>query len=320
MSVKRKRQSSTASYKSAARKKRSAGRKPISEVLLNLVLPLMLIVVILGALGFLGYIGYKGVSKSEFFRLNHVEANGISKIQYDEVKGVVEANAQKGLWAASLEDIQVAILTKFAYTKTVAVSRQFPDTITVSIVERVPEAIVQIGDSYVWVDDQAVELGPVREDRTGWFPMTGWDTTAKGSPGYDRAERENKERVKLYRKAKEEWSTLDLISRLSSIDISNLNELKVYVEKGGRVEVNLGKDDFGVRLKDALTSISGTDKSLATVDMRVSPPVSVERSSAGSRNQRTENQNPTTVDKKEPAKNSKPAPAKDKKSDSKKKN
>lgn len=316
MSVKRKRQPSKLSHKSASRKKRSSGGKQISEVLFNLVLPLMLIVIMLGAIGFLAYTGFRGAAKSEFFKIASVEIKGTDRIDKAEVEGVVKANIPNGLWSANLEQVRSVILQKFAYTKTVAVSRQLPDTVTVTIVERVPQAIIRKEGSDSWVDDEGVVLGPVlqSDDRTGWLVMTGWDASDT-----DKSRRENKERVKAYKKLREESSNFNVISRVKEIDASNVNEIRAFIDQEGTVEINLGKDDFGTRLETAITFVSGSNTPFGYVDARVSPPVATGRTPGSAKPKKSEEENPAAEKKADADKSSKKQKPDDKKADSQKK-
>lgn len=274
MSVKRKRQSTSVSHKSVGRKKRQSSGKKVSDVLFNLVLPLGLIVLMLGVLGSLAYVGYMGAARSDFFKLGSVVVYGTDRIDKAEVEGVVKANVPNGLWVANLEQVRNVLLGKFPYAKSAAVSRQLPDTVTVTIVERVPKAIVRKDGGDSWVDDEGVVLGPVlqSDDRTGWLVMTGWD-----SSDADRSKRENKERVKAYIRLKEESSNFNVVSRVTEVDASNLSEIKAFIDQEGQVEINLGKEDFGKRLETAITAVSGSSSAIGYVDARVSPAVATAR-------------------------------------------
>lgn len=284
MSVKRKKESTSVTRKSVGRKKRASGGRSVSEVLVNLVLPLMLIVIMLGAIGGLAFIGYRGATKSEFFKVRNVVVKGNYKIDAKEVKGVIEANTAGGLWSADLVAIRKALLDKFRYSKDIAVSRQLPDTVTVSIIERVPQAVIRMGDDDYWVDEEGVVLASVEkgDDLTGWFVMLGWDSAADDkSQGVqsDRAKRENKDRVKLYTRIREEANTVRVIDRLKWIDASNAGNVRAYLFDGGRVEVLLGKDSFGARLS-AATELTATEEQPITVDMTLDPPVKTPRAAA----------------------------------------
>lgn len=282
MSVKRKKESTSVTRKSAGRRKRSSGGRSFYDVMVNLVLPLMLIVIMLGAIGALAFIGYKGATKSDFFKVRSIVVTGNSKIDAKDVREVVEAKTADGLWSADLGAIKRAILDRFRYTKDAAVSRQLPDTVTVSIIERIPQAVIRMGDDDYWVDDDGVVLASVEknDDLTGWFVMLGWDSAADDKPQTaqsERAKRENKDRVKLYARIREEANNLSVIDRLKWIDASNLQSVSAYLFDGGRVEAILGKDNFGARLS-AATELTATEDRSITVDMTISPPVKSPRS------------------------------------------
>jgi hypothetical protein len=84
-------------------------------------------------------------------------------------------------------------------------------------------------------------------------------------------------RVRLYQKMVEEWRAFDLVKRVKSINLSDLEEPRVTIEDSGTdVFIELGKDDFGKHLQRGIESIAnkgGTYEGIKLVgqNMRLIP-------------------------------------------------
>lgn len=257
---------------------RSAGKRPkrsrswdLSDVLFNYVLPGALIIVMGGGMAYLGYFAYKGVTSSGFFAVREVETNGLKRVPREDVMAVVEkySNGLRTAWEADLGGIRDAIAER-SEVKSVSVSRLLPDVISVTVREREPRAVVRRGDELFWADDEGAVVGVVRKgEQRPALVMTGWDDSGGGRPS-----EVNRRRVEVYRTVSHEWSDFNLIERVRELDTSNLNEIKAVIEEGGRtVEVNLGKVDFGKRLKTAIEAVAGRGGEIRAISMKGDQPV-----------------------------------------------
>ena len=96
------------------------------------------------------------------------------------------------------------------------------------------------------------------------FPIVlyGWDEAKT-----ERAPAENVARIKLYKKMLDEWKTLDLISRVKQVDLSDLKTPTAVVEDSGRpISVFLAKDSLGKSLKTAIEAVSGKGAKVKSVN------------------------------------------------------
>ena len=225
-----------------------------STRILRILIPLFFIVCIVFCLGFLLLTGYRTVTASAFFDAKTIDVRGASRISRDEIEKIVRSQTEKnGVWNADLEAIRGEI-EKFAYVKSVAVSRVLPNTISVRINERVPRALVRLGSGDIWVDDDAQILGRVDKNETRPdFILRGWDESKT-----DRAQRENQERVKVFVKMEDDFQKANVTNRVTSVILDNLQDPQATVEDSGKtVGVFLGKEDYGKRLQRALDVIGG---------------------------------------------------------------
>ena len=254
--------------KSAGRKRKSGASIDVGKLLFSYVVPGALIVLMTTVIVYLALGAYKGVTASDFFTVANVEVEGNNRVAAEEVESVVRKySAEGGTWNADLQKMREALLTR-SEIRSVAVSRQLPDTIRVSIDERVPKAVVRLGEELFWADAEGHIVGLVRKDeeRPG-LVMAGWD-----SSGGETAVSANKERVELYLSVMADWAFF--LERVRVLDATNLGEVKAVIEESGNlIEVNLGKVDYGKRLKTAIEVVAGKGGEISAVSMKGDQPV-----------------------------------------------
>ena len=193
--------------------------------------------------------GYRTVTASSFFDTKIVSVRGTSRVSKDEIEKIVRAKTEKnGVWNAELEQIK-ADVEKLTFVKSAVVSRILPDGIDVRIEERVPRVVIRLNTGDFWVDDAAVRLNQFgKNDVRPPFVLIGWDEAQKNNP----------ERVKLAQKLHAEWESLGIVNRVDTVNLSDMQEVQVTVQDSGQsILISLGKEDFGKRLQKALEVIQG---------------------------------------------------------------
>lgn len=237
--VKRRRRTTVAS-----RKSRNTGN------FFNFLVPLVFILAILFGLGFLMFKGYQTVTASSFFDMKKVEIRGLSRVSREDVEKIIRNQTERnGVWNAELEQIK-ADVEKLNFVKTAVVSRILPDGVLVRVEERIPRAVVRINGGEFWVDDEAITIGTVaKNENRPPFVLVGWNDKDKT----EKAQKDNKERVKLFLKMQEE---LKGVTSIKSIDISDLQEASVFIDyKDKSIQVKLGTENFRNRLERAMEVI-----------------------------------------------------------------
>lgn len=198
--------------------------------------------------------GYRTVTASEFFDVRKVDVRGAARSSKEDIEKIVGGEAEKfGVWNTDLNAVKDRI-ERLAYVKSAAVSRVLPDGVRVNVVERVPKAVVRIGGGDFWVDDEAVILGLIgkNEERPAFF-LRGWDESKT-----ENAQKDNQVRVKMYQKMLEDWREFDLARRVKEVDLEDSQDPKAIVEDSGfSVSIDLGKENYGRRLKTGLERIAG---------------------------------------------------------------
>lgn len=201
-------------------------------------------------LGVVFFAGYRAAASASLFQVQRVEVQGTSRVSAQEVKGIVQREAeQTGVWNADLRGISNR-LERLAWVRSVTVSRVLPDGIRVRVTERVPQAVVRTASGrFRWVDDEAVLLGEMLPtDQIPSFFMRGLSEEDS-----DVARKENQERVQKFLELQREWDTAGLSERVSEVNLSDLRDVRAQLAgDSSQIEVRLGSQDHGKRLKKAL--------------------------------------------------------------------
>jgi cell division septal protein FtsQ len=200
--------------------------------------------------GIVMFAGYRAAASASFFQVRRVEVQGTSRVSADEVQLQVRREVEKsGVWKADLAGIN-ARLEKLPWVRTAVVSRVLPDSVRVRITERVPRAVARTASGrFRWVDDDAVLLGEMLPtDQMPPFFLRGLN---EDDPEGARAE--NRERVAKFIALQQAWDAAGLSERVSEVNVIDVRDIRAQLAgDDSHIEVRLGSQDHGKRLKDAL--------------------------------------------------------------------
>jgi cell division septal protein FtsQ len=210
-------------------------------------------VVLVVAAAVMVFLGYRTASSASFFQVRRVDVSGTSRTSRDEIATMVRrAAGRTGVWRADLPAIS-AELQRLPGVKTAVITRVLPDGLRVRISERVPAGVVRTANGhFVWMDEDAVELREMTPtDQIPSFFIRGWNEDAT-----EEARLENVERMQKYLELVREWSATGLADRVSEVNLIDVRDIRAQL--GGpdsQIEVRLGGQDAGVRLKNALKTL-----------------------------------------------------------------
>lgn len=241
----------------------------------NFFVPLFFILCIMFCIGFLGFMGYRTVTASSFFDVKQIEVKGTNKVSREEIEKIVRVESEKnGVWNADLQKIREQIEST-PYVKTATVSRILPDGIRVNITERSQKAVARIEGGDFWVDDDGVILVLVGKDETRPpFFIQGWNRDRS-----EKAQAENKERVKIYLDMLDQWQEYDLAKRVKAVDLTSLREpFAITEDSGEKVSIELENNNLAKRLKDGIKAIAGKGNAYQAVNIEGQNMVLVPRS------------------------------------------
>jgi cell division protein FtsQ len=232
--------------------RREAETQPLGvrvRALLSYV-PVVLKVVIAIAMGVGVFAAYQAASAASFFQLRSVEVQGESRASLDDMQALVKREVTKtGVWQADLNELS-AKLERLPWVRRAVVSRVLPDGIRVRVLEREPRAVIRTAAGrFIWVDEDAVMLGEMLPtDQLPPFFLRGWNEDEG-----ELALKENIARVQTFMDLRRDWDAADLSERVSEVNLIDLRDVRAQLaEDDSQIEVRLGSQDLGKRLKQAL--------------------------------------------------------------------
>ena len=198
-------------------------------------------------------VGYRVAASASLFQVRSIDVSGTSRTSADEIEAVTRrAVARTGVWRADLGAIS-AELGRLPGVRRAVVTRVLPDRMRVRVIERLPVAVVHTsGGRFLWVDEEGVTMGEMKpSDRGPSFFIRGWNEEGTGD-----AREENAERVQKYLQVAHEWDAMGLSERVSEVDLIDVRGVRAQLAgKDSQIEVRLGGQELGERLKLALNSL-----------------------------------------------------------------
>jgi len=213
-------------------------------------LPLAAKITVPVVVGVLLFAGYRAAASASFFQARNVDVSGTSRASVDEIRAIVKKGvAQTGVWRADLDAISRE-LKSVAWVRDAVISRVLPDGLRVRVTEREPRAVVRTAaGKLLWVDDEAVTLGAASPNDQIF--MRGWD-----EDGTEGARMQNRERVQKFLEMTRDWETKGISRRVSEVNLNDLRDVRVQLTgDDAQIEIQLGGEDFGNRLKFALAEL-----------------------------------------------------------------
>lgn len=192
---------------------------------------------------------YRAAASASFFQIKKVETKGAARASVDDIQASVRHDvAATGVWRADLQEISKHI-ERLPWVRSAIVTRVLPDGIRVRITERQPRAVVRTSSGrFMWVDDDAVYLGEMAPtDQTPAFFLRGWNEE-------EGAQAENRQRVAKFLDLQKDWAGQGVADRVSEVNLQDLHDVRVQLAgDDSQIEIRLGSQEQGVRLKKALT-------------------------------------------------------------------
>ena len=212
---------------------------------LKVVLGLLIVITLI--------VGYRVAASASLFQVHTIDVTGTNRTSAEEIEGLTRrAVARTGVWRADLNAISRE-LSRLPGVRRAVVSRVLPDRLRVRVTERFPVAVVRTAAGhFVWVDDEGVALGEMKpDDQIPAFFIRGWN-----EEGTEEARTENIERVRKYLDLVTEWNAAGLSERVSEVTLVDIKDIRVQLAgKDSQIEVRLGSQDAGQRLKIALDAL-----------------------------------------------------------------
>ena len=118
----------------------------------------------------LGWLGYFGLSHSTFFQVESVKITGCSQFEDGEVLALIGITNHSNLVAVDNE-LVAKTLTDTGWIRRVVVTKGYPNTLELEIVERKPIALILLQNGLHYFDRRGVVFAPVKPGDDIDFPV-----------------------------------------------------------------------------------------------------------------------------------------------------
>lgn len=202
---------------------------------------------------------------ADIFRLRnlYVEVSDL-KLEGKEAFDYCALSPAGSILEVDLETLKDRILFMRPGLKSVSLKKEYPDTIRVFVKERTALAQVE-GEGVFIVDEDGFVLGRPRENIDSKLPVINGISSSGLKEGNFSKAKALKKAVEII-KLVEETGFKDKYG-LEKIDVSNIDNVSVYFQKG--IEVKMGKGDFRNKIRKLEARLSALDLSrIRYIDVR----------------------------------------------------
>jgi cell division protein FtsQ len=264
--------------RTAARKK-AAQKVPRARYLAGRLVAALKIVAVLGVVILLAagaFYSYRYVYTSDLFALRNISIDGCKHLDPGKVDTMIRQNFQANLLRIDLDKLR-SYLEQVPWIRKAEIRRLLPASLRISIQERVPSVIAEIGDELELLDNEGVLLdqygpGYGKMDVPVFRGLQGENTEA-----YAVLQQENAARVRRGVQVLEELEggSSEFTRAISEIDLSDPANVRVLLVND-TAEISLGDKDFLKRFEDFLAQYPRAKAQygeMISVDLRFYPQI-----------------------------------------------
>lgn len=186
------------------------------------------------------------LASSEIFNIKKVSVQGLDKLSDKEIISYSNIIIGENIFKTNLAKSEYEI-EKNPYVKTVEVKRKLPNTILISIEERKVNYMIQLAESYIYIDLQGYILEISKEKKEVPILIGIVTDLSNIQPG-DRLVKEDLLKFNKINEIVENCKNYEILNYLNKIDISNVSNYILYLESENKT-VHLGNaDDLNTRM------------------------------------------------------------------------
>jgi cell division protein FtsQ len=235
------------SKKANSKKKKNKQKKPKKGLIIFAIIVAIVLLIIL----------IMNIDICTIKNIELVDNNLVSKEQIEELANFDQYTNLFSLNIAKVkEDIK-----KNAYVEDVKVSKKFPNTVKITLEERVPKYMLQVADSYIYINNQGYMLD-ISVEKLDLPIILGFKTDLSNVQAGSRLDVDDLKQMQTIIKIVETANINDIGSYITKIDVSNTKNYTLILE-GEQKTVYLGDcSDLNTRML-YLSGILSQTKNLA---------------------------------------------------------
>ena len=168
------------------------------------------------------------LASSEIFNVKKISVQGLDKLSDKEIISYSNIVIGENIFKINLSKSEYEI-EKNPYIKKVEVKRKFPNNIVINIEERKANYMLQLAESYIYIDSQGYILEISKEKKEVPI-LIGIVTDLSNVQAGDRLEKIDLLKFDIVNKIVETCKNYEIYNVLSKIDISNVSNFILYLE------------------------------------------------------------------------------------------
>jgi len=161
-------------------------------------------------------------------KINNVEVISNDRVSVEQIKELANFDQYNNLFAINKVKIKEDI-KKNAYIEEVNVSRKFPNTVKITVKERVPKYLLQVADSYIYINNQGYML-EVSVEKLDLPIILGFKTDLSNVQAGNRLEVEDLKQLETIIKIVETARSNDIANYITKIDVSDEKNYTLIME------------------------------------------------------------------------------------------
>lgn len=196
-----------------AKKKQSKGRKLFIKI--SLILSLLILAFII-------------LASTEIFNIKEISVSGTDKLTANEIISFSQIQYEENLFKINFSNVKNKIKEN-SYVEEVSLKRILPNKIQINITERKPKYMLQLAESYIYIDGQGYILEISKEKKE--IPiLLGVLTDLSNIKESDRLEKEDLLKLNTVNAIVATAQNYEILKLITRIDITNISEYILYLD------------------------------------------------------------------------------------------
>ncbi len=166
---------------------------------------------------------------SPIFNIKKIDVVGNSKVETEKIIGLSGVETGNNIFRISKLQVSNKI-KKNGFVEDVKITRKLPDTIEISVIERVPGFQIKFGNGYVVINNQGYIIEIVEESREDIPFLEGMTTPEDKYIENNRLDEDDLYKLNTVLKIVTTAASNGIDSLITSIDMSDVNNVKLYFE------------------------------------------------------------------------------------------
>ena len=161
-------------------------------------------------------------------KIKNIELIDNTNVSKEQIEELVNLEQYNNLFSLNVVKIKEDI-KKNAYVEDVKVSRKFPNTVKITLTERIPKYMLQVADSYIYINNQGYMLD-ISVEKINVPIIVGFKTDLSNVQAGNRLDVEDLKQMETIIKIVETANLNEIGSLITKIDVSNDKNYTLVLE------------------------------------------------------------------------------------------